>query len=70
LYKNSYGNKIIFQEINTYLGLTSRYQWISSHQFGFVKKSTLINETKTFADVTFLDGFQNMEKEAQEIQGV
>jgi hypothetical protein len=60
LYKNSYGNKIIFEEINNDLGITFRYQWSSSNQFGFVKKSTLINITNTKKQVTVLDGIQNI----------
>ena len=55
LYKNTYGNKVIFEEINTDLGLTFRYQWNSSNQFGFVKKSTLINNTNAVIQVTVLD---------------
>ncbi len=60
LYKNSYGNKIIFEEVNNDLGLTFRYQWNSSNSFGFVKKSTLINSTATPVQVTVLDGIQNI----------
>ncbi|GAA4942156.1 hypothetical protein GCM10023314_14050 [Algibacter agarivorans] len=60
LYKNSYGNKVIFEEINKDLGLTYRYQWSSSNQFGFVKKSTIINNSFKNISVTFLDGLQNI----------
>lgn len=60
LYKNSIGNKIIFEEINKDLGLTFRYQWNSSNQFGFVKKSSLINNTKKAIKVKVLDGIQNI----------
>ena len=60
IYKNSYGNKVIFEEINIDLGLTFRYQWNSSNQFGFVKKSTLINNSTNKLRVTFLDGLQNI----------
>ena len=60
LYKNTYGNKVVFEEINTDLGLTFRYQWNSSNQFGFVKKSTLINNTNAVIQVTVLDGIQNI----------
>lgn len=60
LYKNSYGNKIVFEEINEDLGLTFRYQWNSSDAYGFVKKSTLINDTKNACEVTLLDGIQNI----------
>ena len=59
LYKNSYGNKIIFEEINEDLGLTFRYQWNSSDQYGFVKKSTLVNHSKNSVQLTIIDGIQN-----------
>ena len=60
LYKNSYGNKVIFEEINEDLGLTFRYQWNTSDKFGFVKKSTLLNDTNVSIKVTLLDGLQNI----------
>lgn len=60
LYKNSYGNKVIFEEINEDLELTFRYQWNSSDQYGFVKKSTLINNSSKEIDITVLDGIQNI----------
>ncbi len=60
LYKNLYGNKIVFEENNLDLGLTFRYQWNSSDQFGFIKKSTLINNTNSKIEVTVLDGLQNI----------
>jgi hypothetical protein len=60
LYKNNYGNKVIFEEINQDLGLTFQYQWNSSNQFGFVKKSTLLNNTDAKIEVTILDGIQNI----------
>ena len=60
LYKNTHGNKIIFEEINKDLGLTFRYQWNSSNEFGFVKKSTLINTSDSAVQLTVLDGIQNI----------
>jgi len=60
LYKNSYGNKIIFEEVNHDLNLIFRYQWNSSNEFGFVKKSTLVNNTNNKIHVTVLDGLQNI----------
>jgi hypothetical protein len=33
LYKNEYGNKVIFEEINIDLNLIYRYQWNSSDKF-------------------------------------
>jgi hypothetical protein len=60
LYKNYYGNKIIFEEINDDLKLTYRYQWNSSNQFGFVRKSELINTANNSIKVSLLDGIQNI----------
>ena len=60
LYKNIYGNKIIFEEVNIDLGLTFRYQWNSSNKYGFVKKSYLINNSKASVQCTVLDGLQNI----------
>ncbi len=60
LYKNSYGNKIVFEEINEDLGLIYRYHWNSSDQYGFVRKSTIINTTSSEANITVLDGIQNI----------
>ena len=60
LYKNSYGNKVIFEEINHDLKLTFRYQWNSSNEFGFVKKSSLQNDDITKTKVSVLDGLQNI----------
>ncbi len=60
LYKNSYGNKLIFEEINHDLGVTYKYQWNSSDRFGFVKIATLINNTDKPVKCTVLDGIQNI----------
>lgn len=60
LYKNFYGNKIIFEEIHHDLQLTFRYQWNSSNIFGFVKKSEIINNSNIDYNITVLDGIQNV----------
>ncbi|MBP1663759.1 MAG: hypothetical protein H6Q19_899, partial [Bacteroidetes bacterium] len=60
LYKNTYGNKLIFEEINHNLEITFRYQWNSSNQFGFVRKSTLINHSEKELRITIIDGLQNL----------
>ena len=60
LYKNSYGNKVIFEEINHDLGVTFKYQWNSSNKYGFVRESTLINNTDKELKLTVLDGIQNI----------
>lgn len=60
LYKNLYGNKVVFEEVNHSLGLTYRYQWNSSNDFGFIKKATLINHSNAECKIYFLDGLQNI----------
>lgn len=60
LYKNWYGNKIQFEEVNHDLGLTFRYQWNSSNLYGFVKKAELQNHSVENRKITLLDGIQNV----------
>ena len=60
LYKNAYGNKLIFEEINHDLEMVFSYQWSSCDPFGFVRKSTLKNNSNSLVDVRFLDGLQNI----------
>jgi hypothetical protein len=60
LYKNYFGNKIIFEEINEDLNLTYRYQWNSSSNYGFVRKSELINNSTKNVKISLLDGVQNI----------
>ncbi|MFT4565225.1 MAG: hypothetical protein ACI9FN_000175 [Saprospiraceae bacterium] len=60
LYKNTYGNKVLFEEINYDLQLTFQYQWNSSDKFGFVRKSKLINNGQSETIVSVLDGIQNI----------
>ncbi|RNC84259.1 MAG: hypothetical protein ED556_12455 [Winogradskyella sp.] len=60
LYKNIYGNKIIFEEINHSLNLSFRYEWNSSDIYGFVKKSTLSNTGNSSMGIKILDGLQNV----------
>ncbi|MGB0458473.1 MAG: hypothetical protein ACPGGM_00505 [Porticoccaceae bacterium] len=60
LYKNVFGDKLIFEEINHDLNLTFRYAWRTSDKFGFVKTSTLINTGNSAADVDIVDGIENL----------
>ena len=60
LYKNAYGNKIIFEEINADLNLTFRYQWAPSERFGFVRHATLESTANAAMSVRVLDGVQNL----------
>ncbi|MEQ8238545.1 MAG: hypothetical protein RIA69_04990 [Cyclobacteriaceae bacterium] len=60
LYKNIYGNKILFEEVNHDLNLTFRYEWNSSDKYGFVKKSTITNNGGSTSEINLLDGIQNI----------
>ncbi len=60
LYKSVHGNKILFEEENHDLGLSFRYEWSSSDEYGFVRKSTLINRAGQAVKVEVLDGIQNV----------
>lgn len=60
LYKNTIGNKIIFEEINHNFALTFRYEWNSSDFFGFVRKSSLENKGDQALTINILDGIQNI----------
>ena len=60
LYKNVFGDKLIFEEINHDLDLTFRYAWRTSDKFGFVKTSTLINLGDSAAEVEVVDGIENL----------
>lgn len=60
LYKNAIGNKIIFEEINHNLELTFSYQWSSSNIYGFVRKSSIVNNGIKEITINVLDGIQNI----------
>jgi len=60
LYKNIYGNKIIFEEVNEDLNITFTYEWNSSDEFGFVRKATLTNNSDENLEISLLDGFQDL----------
>jgi len=58
--KSTIGNKLIFAEKNFDLGLTFSYCWMNADDFGWVKKSRLINDADSQVDVTLVDGLQNI----------
>jgi hypothetical protein len=60
LYKNVYGNKLMFEEVNNDLDLVFRYTWKLSDRFGFVKHSELVNTSRESASVEVLDGIENI----------
>ncbi|MEH6452360.1 MAG: hypothetical protein V7782_04885 [Psychromonas sp.] len=60
LYKNTAGDKIIFEEVNLDLGITFKYQWATSDQLGFIRSSTISNDSKKMIDLEIVDGIQNI----------
>jgi hypothetical protein len=60
LYKNVPGTTLMFEEHNLSLGLTFRYAWRTSDQFGFIKSAWLINTDAAACQVELLDGLQNI----------
>lgn len=60
IYKNVYGNKILFEEINEDLGVVFSYQWMNSEKYGFIKKSVFKNLSNTAVSVSVVDGIQNI----------
>lgn len=60
VYKNEFGNKIIFEEINHDLALAFSYEWNNSSEFGFIKKSKIKNLATGNQYITVLDGLQNI----------
>ena len=58
--KSTTGNKLIFTEKNLDLGLTFSYAWMNADDFGWVKKSTLSNNTTESIELQLLDGLQNI----------
>ena len=60
LYKNLYGNKVIFEEINKDLGLSFRYEWTTSDEYGFIRNATFSNLSGSKIQVEFVDGLQNV----------
>lgn len=60
LYKHKLGHRIIFEEINYDLKLRFSYSWNSSEKFGFIKQSSLQNESRTDQTIRLVDGVQNL----------
>jgi hypothetical protein len=60
LYKSEYGNNVIFEEINHDLEVTFKYGWYFSEEFGFVKKSFLLNHGADTTKIELLDGITNL----------
>ncbi|MGC9341073.1 MAG: hypothetical protein ACP5E3_00075 [Bacteroidales bacterium] len=60
IYKNIPGNRVIFEEINEDLELLYRYEWMNSEKYGWIKKTTLINNSGQTRQLSLLDGLRNI----------
>jgi len=60
LAKSVYGNKVLFEEINTDLGLSFSCLWMTSDRFGFIRRATLANLADEPVELELLDGIQNL----------
>ena len=60
LYKSVYGNKLVFDEFNEDLALSFSCAWMTSEQFGFIRRCALANLGDGEVRVELLDGIQNI----------
>ncbi|MCW8346413.1 hypothetical protein MD535_10415 [Vibrio sp. ZSDZ65] len=60
LYKNSVGDKIIFEEVNHSLALRYQYSWSCGETFGFVRETEITNLSQTNIQMEVIDGIQNL----------
>ncbi|HAS3625383.1 TPA: hypothetical protein I6193_001541 [Vibrio cholerae] len=60
LYKNSIGDKIVFEELNHTLKLKFQYTWASSEEFGFVRRAQISDLSGQERELDILDGLQNL----------
>lgn len=60
LLKSVHGDRIVFEETNEDLGLAFRVCWMTSHRFGFVRRSELVNLGEGSVEAEILDGIQNV----------
>jgi hypothetical protein len=60
LYKNTVGNRLLFEETRHDLGLTFRYRWSACDEFGWVRSVSLQNHSEHAVELSLLDGLRNI----------
>ncbi len=60
LYKNTVGNRLVFEEVDHDLGLAFRYRWAGCDEFGWVRTVTLANRGARPMRARVLDGLRNL----------
>ncbi|MCZ4294680.1 hypothetical protein [Vibrio sinaloensis] len=60
LYKNTVGDKLVFEEINHTLQLRFSYSWKTSERYGFVRHCQFTNLSAQECHLEVVDGIQNL----------
>lgn len=60
LFKNRVGNKVVFEEIHHEFQLQFQYMWTFSEDFGFIKRTSIKNNSSKPISFEILDGVQNI----------
>ncbi len=60
LYKNTTGNRLIFEEIDHDLGLAFRHGWAACDEFGWVRSATVENRGPAPIRAALMDGLRNI----------
>ena len=68
LYKDALGDNILFEEINKDLNITFRYQWLTSREYGFIKRTELVNNSNEELNFKIIDGIQNILPSGLDVQ--
>lgn len=68
LYKDALGDNILYEEINKDLKLSFRYQWLPSREFGFIKRTALVNNSEEEFEFEIIDGLQNILPSGLDVQ--
>jgi len=68
LYKDALGDSILFEEVNKDLKITFRYQWLTSREYGFIKRTELVNNSDEELNFKIIDGIQNILPSGLDVQ--
>ena len=60
IYKRNTGDAVIFEEINTTLGMKFEYKWETGEKYGLIRTSKIFNTSKDKLIIDVLDGVENI----------
>lgn len=60
LYKNTTGQRLVFEEVRRDLGLAFHYAWAACDEFGWVRTATLENRGRSPLRAAVMDGLRNV----------